>query len=386
MLKRFKNPKLTFLIIFFLGAGIILAFFFNDSFSKLRNNPFASSKVNILIAGYDSTVNGPPRADTIILSSIDIKTNEVGLLFIPRDTRLHIPGEGINRINASHAFGGIELTVETLENFLDVPIDYYVETDFSGFERVINLLGGVKINIKERLHYIDKAGGLYIDLPAGERVLNGKEALHYVRYRGVTGDIGRVERQQKFIQAVIRKVTTPSIIPKLPALYKEFRESVNTNVPVQDITPFLSLAKNVDFSKIKSVMLPGEPKYINGASYWVPVPKKINIIVETLIRSKEYIKNNEYQIDIYNGNGASGVATHLAEDLEKYGFVINKVANAAYFNYQQTIITYYNKEDAKVANSIQELIGGKVEYKEADKTDLEIIIGQDYIDKENKEE
>ena len=149
----------------------MLSFIMDTEFWALQNNPFRDSKLNILVVGYDSSINGPPRADTIILASIDLKSKEMGILSIPRDTRVKIPDYGMNRINATHAYGGIELTANTLESYLGVQIDYYLETDFQGFARIIDAIGGVEIEIKEPLNYVDKAGGLYIDLPAGNRSL-----------------------------------------------------------------------------------------------------------------------------------------------------------------------------------------------------------------------
>src|SRR6056297_2406736 len=106
---RIKKGILILFIVLII-IGFTLAYVLNNNFSVIRGNPFSTSKINILIIGYDSTINGPPRADTIILSSIDLNTKETGVLFIPRDTRVDIPGHGKNRINASHAFGGVELT------------------------------------------------------------------------------------------------------------------------------------------------------------------------------------------------------------------------------------------------------------------------------------
>ncbi|MFW5992112.1 MAG: LCP family protein [Halanaerobiaceae bacterium] len=373
-----KTYILVGLILFIIGA--ILAFLFNTQFSAVQNDPFSTSRLNILIVGYDSEIHGPSRADTIILTSIDLDTGQTGALFIPRDTRLEIPGYGKNRINAAHAFGGIELVIQTLEQFLNVPVDYYMETDFDGFARIIDTMGGIKINIEKPLHYVDRAGDLYIDLPAGERVLNGEEALQYVRYREETyGDIGRVRRQQKFIKSLMDKALSPEIIIKLPSIYKEVNNTVKTNIPFQDISPFLHLLKDMDLENIKTTMVPGEPKYINGASYWLADREELEIMVNKLIRSKEYIENSGYFVTIYNGNGEPGVASGLADELRKYGFNISKVANAEHFNYQTTIIKYFDSQDKSIVRNIQKLIGGKIKEGENNKGGVEIIIGADYL-------
>mgnify|MGYP006277398583 FL=1 len=380
MLERIKqiNWKIVGILFLILIISLSLYILLNDDFSLVNLNPFRKSKVNILIAGYDSSINGPPRADTIIVASVNLNTNSIGLLFIPRDTRVKVNGHGYDRINASHAYGGIELLKETVEDFINVKLDYYLETDFNGFAKIINLLGGIDVHIDRPLHYVDKAGGLYIDLPAGNVHLDGKKALQYVRYRGTRGDIGRVSRQQKFIQAVMEKATSSQVILKLPSIYKEVMDSVNTNIPVRDITPFVKLAKKANLNNLKTEMVPGRPEYINGASYWIPDNDSLSIMVDNLIRSKEYIQNDQYHITILNGNGVSGVASEAAEELKKYGFNINEVANADNFDYEETII-YYKDGNKKIANGLKDILGGSIEKSEELDTDFQVILGKKFV-------
>ncbi|MFW5981366.1 MAG: LCP family protein [bacterium] len=384
------NNKRIFLIsglIFLIFISSALLYFFNNDFRALSRNPFSSSKLNILILGFDDTINGSPRADTIILASIDLDTNKVGFLSIPSDTRLNIPGRGMNRINAAYAFGGAELSVAAMEELLDVAIDYYVETDFQGFAKIIDIIGGVKIDIEQRMHYVDEAGGLYIDLPSGRQKLNGEEALQYVRYREpIKADIGRVERQQKFIKAVVKKLMSPEIITKLPAIYNESQQAVNTNIPLQDISPFLRLLSDIDLNNLETLTLPGEGSYINQASYWVVNEEELEIVVNNFIRSKEYIDNGQYKLSILNGNGVSGQAGEISSTLSKYGFNIIKTGNANHYNYQDTIIRYYNKNEGEMARKIGNLLGGKLEYTPLEddelqerKEDFLVIIGQDNL-------
>ncbi|MFW5998970.1 MAG: LCP family protein [Halanaerobiaceae bacterium] len=384
--KRFIILAVVIIIII---TGLIIAYVINNDFSALEKSPFSTSKINVLIAGYDSSENGRPRADTIILASVDMDENKVGLLFIPRDTRVDIPGYGYNKINASHAVGGIDLLTETVESFLDIPIDYYVDTDFEGFSNIINIIGGIKINVEKPLEYEDEAADLEIDLPEGRQVLMGEEALHYVRYREETyGDIGRISRQQKFIKALIGRLLKPDMIVKLPRLYDEFKQSVETNVTFQDVTPFAKLVKNINLDEIETEMLPGEPEYREDVSYWIYEEEETEILVDNLIRSKEYIKNKEYNINILNGNGKSGLASEVSDKLSKYGFNIDEVGNASDFDFEETIIRYYDTRDKNTVIGIQNLLGGKIEYIEEDEEDeddeykgddaITVIIGNDY--------
>ncbi|MFO7815885.1 MAG: LCP family protein [Halanaerobiales bacterium] len=389
MLEKVKMEKLKMtkwkiigLILLIIIISLVLYILLNDDFSILNLNPFRKSKLNILVAGYDSSINGPPRADTIIVASINLNTNEIGLLFIPRDTRVKVNGHGYNRINSAHAYGGIELLNETVEDFLNIKLDYYLETDFQGFEEIIDLIGGIDIHISKPLEYIDEAGGVNINLPAGDVHLNGEKALQYVRYRGdKLGDIGRVSRQQKFIKAVMKKTTSPQIILKLPSIYSEVMNSVNTNIPIKDVTPFAKLAKKADLNNLKTEMVPGRPEYINGASYWIAEEEALDIMVDNLIRSKEYIHNDQYYVTILNGNGISGLASGAGKELEKYGFNIEDTRNADNFDYQKTII-YYQSGNKDIAEGLRDVLGGKLEESEEIEEDFQIILGENFTNNE----
>ena len=378
-----ENKYIVIVLVLFIVIVSIVSLIWNRRFSVIEDRPFSSSRINILFAGYDSTMFSHPRADTIILGSIDLEEKGIGLLFIPRDTRVEVPGHGKDRINASRAYGGIDLLKETVENFLDVPVDYYVETDFKGFVRIIDSIGGVEIDIEKPLNYVDEAGGVYIDLPAGETQLDGEKALQYVRYREKTmGDIGRVERQRKFINALVEEVLRPNIVVKLPGIFKEVRNSVETDIPVRDITPFMNFFQDLNYDQIKTEMVPGVPEYIGGASYWIANEEEVEIVVNNLVRSKEYIDNNRYHLSIYNGSGEAGVAGNLASRLRKYGFRIDTIDNADHFDYDTSLIKYYCDEDKNTAVEIKNLIEGKVEYiEEVDGNfaeNIKIIIGEDY--------
>ena len=381
MLEKLTDWKYISLIIFLVIIGVTMAFLWNDELSQISSEgPFKDNKVNILAVGYDADVNGPSRADTIILISIDVDTNEAGLIFLPRDTYIKSQKRNFTKLNSSHVYGGIELTQETIEDMLEVDIDYYLETDFKGFERIIDRLGGVNVKVSEHLNYVDKAGGLYINIPAGQQNLNGKEALQYVRFRDERGDIGRIERQQKFVDAVFAKVLSPAIITKIPGIIKEVNDAINTNIPVTDITPFLNTAKEINLNQIETKMLPGEPKYINGISYWVPDLKEADIMVDNLVRNKSYIQNKNYQLTVLNGVGESGAASNTAELLKKYGFQIDDIGNADNYEYQQSIIEYYNNDDKKTAVQIAELLAGKIKYVEnnEENKNIKVIVGAGY--------
>ncbi|MBF8435993.1 LCP family protein [Halanaerobiaceae bacterium Z-7014] len=389
-----KGKLFVIAIIIIIFFGGIASQYLTTNFSAQENNPFPDSKINVLITGHDDDHYGVSRTDTIILASIDIETRQAGLVFIPRDTRVSIPGRGINRINSAYAFGGIDLTIETIEDFLDINIDYYADLDFDGFIKIIDAIGGVDINVERDLDYVDRAGDLNISIPAGQQTLDGENALDYVRYRESSrGDIGRVERQQKFVNAVISQALSPSTIARLPSIYQEINRAVDTNIPLIDISSFLFLAKDIDLNNLETAMVPGSPEYIGGASYWVPDQEETEALVHKLIHSKEYIANNQTDLVISNGNGTAGVAGNLANELERFGFNIKRITNADHFNYEETEIRYYSDEKRPAVNNLLNYIGGEAifidneeEDSEINKSKIEIIIGHDFLERDQEEE
>lgn len=257
---------------------------FSDSlwFSKLQNSTKQadesssfSQQLNIVVMGVDKRDDDVGRSDTLFLLSIDPKTHKVFQLSIPRDTRVRIPGYGWDKINHAYAYGGKDLTVATVEDFLGVKVHHAVEIDFQGFYRIVDAIGGVDIDVEKRMYYEDpwdEDGGLVIDLQPGMQHMDGKTAITYVRYRDEEGDIGRIERQQKFMRAVIEKVSSPGIITRLPAIISEVSSAVETDLSTLEL---LNLGRFFKESKDQGLqtnmgMVPGGGYYIQGISYWIP--------------------------------------------------------------------------------------------------------------------
>ncbi|MDN5345162.1 MAG: polyisoprenyl-teichoic acid--peptidoglycan teichoic acid transferase [Clostridia bacterium] len=227
----------------------------------------------ILLIGVDKRQpNEPSRSDTIILAVLDPRKPQVDLLSIPRDTRVKIPGHGYDKINAAHAFGGPQLLMDTINNFLGTHIEKYVEVDFQGFEKVIDTLGGVDIDVDKRMYYPEEG----IDLQPGFQHLNGHDALGYVRYRyDPEGDITRVGRQQKFLKALVDQTMRLSTIPRIPKLVNEISKEVNTNLSLKEMLSLALSMKDLNGSAVAAHMLPGEGKYVDGISYFIVDQKKL---------------------------------------------------------------------------------------------------------------
>lgn len=282
------------LVVVFILSGMVGAFFAN---ALVDNKPdyneddkkgmlVANDKATIMIMGVDERADDVGRSDTLMIATLDPDKNQAALLSVPRDTRVKIKGHGFDKINAAYAYGGRKLTQETIESLLNTHIDHYIKINVHGFTKIIDALGGIDIDVEKRMYYEDPwddDGGLYIDLQPGMQHMDGKTAITYVRYRDEEGDIGRIKRQQNFMKAVMDKLVSPTIIPKLPAIVSAVSDSVETDMSVSEILSFLGTLQDAKDNGLKSEMLPGKPVYIEGISYWVPdISKTRQILANTL--------------------------------------------------------------------------------------------------------
>ena len=277
------------LVIVFLAAGIGAGFYYASSslFDKpekrIRTEPrpyqpteallVAKDKTTVMIMGVDERKDDVGRSDTLMLATVDPKKKSASLLSIPRDTRVHVPGYGYDKINVAYSLGGHNLTQDTVEEFLDTPVDHYVLIKVPAFKRIIDAIGGVDIDVEKRMEYVDEwddDGGLVIDLYPGPQHMDGATAITYVRYRDEEGDIGRIERQQKFMKAVMDQVMSPSIIPRLPNIIREVMGSVETDLSFRQCLELAGALKEAQSNGLNTKMVSGRPVYIDEISYWIP--------------------------------------------------------------------------------------------------------------------
>jgi LCP family protein required for cell wall assembly len=250
----------------------------------LQPQPDLDKPINILLLGADSrTKSDPGRTDTMILVRLDPATKHIRLLSLPRDTRVTIPGHGVNKLNqASSGYyrdGGTSLLVDTITTDLlpGLRIDYTVKTDFAGFAAIIDALGGVTIDVEERMLY--KAVDVLIDLQPGVQHLNGEQALGYARFRmDAVGDFGtwsgedhgRVERQKKLLAAVIDQTKDVRTLLRLPAVIRAVQAAVTTDMSFNVMARIGMTYKDVAEKDVESVPFPGIPQYVDGISYVIP--------------------------------------------------------------------------------------------------------------------
>lgn len=346
-------------------------------------------RTHILFLGTDDKRDSASRTDTILLIAADPNTGYAGIISIPRDTRVYIPErDRWDRINAVHAYGGPELTVKTVEDFLGVAIDYYIETDFAGFSRIVDTLGGVEIDVETDMFYVDTAGDLYIDIKAGRQVLDGETALEYVRFRDRLGDValvnphyevydGRVERQRKFIMAVIDEILQPSTILKIPRLLGQVWDAVETNMPWTTALKFALAANRFTTDRIETAILPGTSDQLNGAWYWLADEERMTQVVDWIV----YGKPMPLTAEVLNGAGIQGIAARASEFLREQKLAdVKSVGNAEHFNYPVSEIIVSSQKVADRAAELAELIQAEImidPYREQ-QVDITIIIGKNF--------
>ncbi len=247
-----------------------------------------SKRVNVLLLGTDDgevdNPKSPKRSDTMIVASVNPDDKSIILLSIPRDTRVHIPGKnGYDKITHAYAYGGADLAKRTVEELLDIPIHYYMSMDWEGFIKIIDILGGVNLYVEHNMHYKDPYANLTIYLDQGYQHLDGKKAGQYIRFRSdELGDIGRVQRQMKFLKALSDETFQVGTILKLPSLVSVIKDYVSTDMNMFTMLKLANSVKTFTGGGVHTQMLPGKFGDIKGLSFWIPDDKQTKQIVDQL--------------------------------------------------------------------------------------------------------
>lgn len=310
-----------------------------------------ASRVNVLFIGLDyrDWVDevGAPRSDTMLIFTIDPLSRTAGMLSIPRDMWVSIPGFGYNRINAAYSFGqgaglpggGPGLAMKTAESFLGIPIDYYAQVDFSTFEEMIDIIGGVCLEVPEEI----RVGRTYENsqlLKPGYQCLDGKATLGYARARNTDGgDIDRARRQQQVVLAIRDKIlrNLPALVTQAPQLYNRLSTGINTNLSFEDMLRLGMLAKDIPLDSIQlgvidNSMIGYGTVELNGqeANIFRPVPDRIRELVDRIFgggamrpmaegEATVLMQEEGARVVVINGSGVAGLASSTADYLTAQG-------------------------------------------------------------------
>ena len=234
--------------------------------------------------GYLPQVNSfDGLSDVMLLIRFDPKTNKLNMLSIPRDTRTEIEGYGLKKINAANRLGGAYLSAKSVRNLLgNININGYVRINVLGVGKLVDALGGVTVNVPKDLKYQDDSQHLYINLKAGEQHLDGDKALQLLRFRNDgRGDIGRIERQQLLMQALIQQALNPATLVRSPIILGTIKENIDTNLTLDGLLTLVNFGVQTNRSNIEMITLPG--RVSNGrefdASYWLPDEEQISMMM-----------------------------------------------------------------------------------------------------------
>jgi len=257
-----------------------------DELDELQRLVYQRNRVNFVVMGLEGT-----RSDTLMLVSFDKDTKKTYVVAIPRDTYYHRKGydhlqkRKINSVYGDHGAGGVKTVVSDLLH--DIPVDYYMSVTYKGAEAIVNSLGGVPVNIPHLMNYSDPydTPPLKIYFEPGYQVLNGENAVKFLRYRKaspgtgaasyVDGDLGRIKAQQEFIKAALKK----ALSLRLPAVVSTAAKHVKTDIEITELISLATSAMGMTMSDVEMTMLPGEDRYQDNASFYFPDYQEIKALL-----------------------------------------------------------------------------------------------------------
>ncbi|NLP52711.1 LCP family protein [Bacillus sp. RO1] len=271
--------------------------------SKYREKEVEISKdpFSVLIMGIEdySTGGENGRTDTLIVATLNPKEKTMKLLSIPRDTQVYYEHLGYNsRINHAHAYGGKEMTIDKVEELLEVPIDYYTTVNFEGFKNVIDLVGGVEVDVPFDFTEKSDVDKSILQFTEGPMKLNGEQALAYARMRkqDPRGDFGRNDRQKQIIEAAISELISPENIFKVDKIAKEVGSNVQTNIRVSEGIALSKLYAGFNSSRMENVTLEGTDDTSTGAYYFIPYEESI-LEVRSILKQHLEIEETTEQVN-----------------------------------------------------------------------------------------
>lgn len=375
-----------------------------------------ASRVTMLVMGLDyrdwAAGEGAPRTDTMMLLTVDPLSRTAGMISIPRDLWVNIPGFEYNRINTAYSLGisyqlpegGPGLAMETVEELLGIPIDYYGLIDFGAFVRFIDEIGGVKIEVKEKIK-VDPLGDNNIKtLKPGVYTLTGDIALAYARARKTEGgDFDRAQRQQQVIMAIrnqfLRADVLAKIFPKAPVLYQELSSGVHTNLTLEQAIQLGWLAQQIPEENIKSgvisppdqVLLAKSPE---GDDVLKPITERIRELRDEVLFGSEsfspagmgrdpieLVTAEVPKLSVLNGTNTSGLAAQTTDYFQSQGIKVTIAGNADQLYTNTRIFDYTGK--IYTVKYLMELmnISSNLFYSRYDPTsevDVVVILGADW--------
>jgi LCP family protein required for cell wall assembly len=377
-------------------------------------------RVNVLIMGIDQRPGeqGAFRTDTMLVLTLDPVTKTGGMLSIPRDLWVPITGYGVGRINTAHVLGEIDdypgggpaLAVKTVENNLGIPIHYYARVSFNAFVELVDRIGGIDIYVEEEIDDpaypshdpADPYGYDPLHIEAGENHFDGELALKYARTRhSAGGDFDRAERQQKVIQAVFLKVTRldmlPTLIAQAPQLWSLLKDSVETDLTLDQVVALARLATQVDADDIRFAVIDEQYTMFHetddGQQVLILLRERMRELRDDLFTAEEVsvqgdatpgsqLDVEDVTIEVLNGTAITGLAADVTERLRQEGLSVAHTGNAARQDVAESLVVSHT-DKTETAQYIARFLdlpqSAVVEGSEpAAGYDISLILGADY--------
>ncbi len=345
--------------------------------------PFrVTGRTNVVIMGLDRTVSDRnpnivlpiSRTDTLIAVSFDPTSRQIYLLSIPRDTLAAIPGHGINKINAAHAYGGAALTLRTVQNSLGVPFPYYIEVTERGLVRLVDAVGGVNIRIEKDLNYDDNWDGLHIHLRKGYRRLGGKAAIEYARFRhDPFGDIGRIQRQQQLINALLDELRRPQVILRTARILRVFREDITTNLQPNQLITLAWFGTRLPGGGFVRGILPGR----FGDSDWLPDIRKDREVVALMFLGVDPAILAGTTVEVINASAIPDAITDSLARLTALGVRVLRILAVPDAAVTAVIV---HRGDPQAGRIVAAAVGAPLMIGGAEgRADLTLVLGRDYL-------
>ncbi|NJM96285.1 MAG: LCP family protein [Phormidesmis sp. RL_2_1] len=342
--------------------------------------------------GYDALVNSfEGLSDTMLMMRFAPRSERIAVMSIPRDTRTNVNGV-VTKINEANREGGPALTAQAVSELMNgVAVDRYVRINVQGVEKLIDAIGGVEVNVPKDMKYQDDSQHLYINLKAGEQRLNGDQAMQFLRFRyDENGDIGRVQRQQILMRALVEQALNPATIARLPKILSVIQSNVDTNLSVEELVALVGYGAQAKRSDVQMLMLPGSFSSYEDyeLSYWLPNYSEIDLLAE------QYFGHaNTYSISEQADPSSLRVAIQdSTDDNVAVQSLINSLYDTGYFNVfvdgswhdplvETRIVA--QRGDIKSAEAIRDFLGVgevRVESTGSLESDITIQLGQDWLD------
>ncbi len=378
-----------------------------------------ASRVTILVMGLDygdwAGREGPARTDTMILLTLDPLSRTAGMLSIPRDLWVNIPGYDNGKINTAYFIGQAEglpgggpgLAIQTVEQFLGVPINYYAQVDFAAFEQFIDELGGVEVEVPEEITVDPIGPHNTVTLQPGTQSLDGATALAYARNRDTAGsDFDRAHRQQQVILAIRDRILSMNmlkiLIQKSPILYQQLAGGIHTNMTLEQIISLAWLAQQIPEENIKRAAI-GPDQVVedfsaDGQAILRPIPEEVRLLRDEIFTTtgpaspamaengdpEELMKAEQARVSVLNGTSQPGLAAQTSDFLVTQGINVAETGNAQEIYNQTTIIDYSGK--LYTVQFLVELMDIKESqiysrYDPNSTVDIAILVGADWANK-----